>query len=148
MGADLYVGAGLGASAGLAASSLRYDQFLDEYLAQYGGELGVDSATVAAFTPGQKAELAVRLLSVILRASGREAASTGSYEKGFAALQALAGGSGSGNVAVKTRDIRTKSGGRIHVLAPGGEVRLAEDGGSQAADRPQLANLASTGSFT
>lgn len=147
VGADLYVGAGLGASAGLAASSLRYDQFLDEYLAQYGGELGVDSATVAAFTPGQKAELAVRLLSVILRASGREAASTGSYEKGFAALQALAGGSGSGNVAVKTRDIRTKSGGRIHVLAPGGEVRLAEDGGSQAADRPQLANLAGTGSF-
>jgi filamentous hemagglutinin family protein len=146
--ASLYVGAGIGPSSGLARSALKGDAFLEEYLKTYESELGEDGGAVDAdaMTPAQRAQLALRVLALVLRDTGRLAAETGDYETGIVALDTLFGeASGRGDINTRNRDIRTRSGGEIHLFAPRGALTLAESTTGRITERPKIGNFSGTG---
>ncbi len=138
-GANLIVAAGIGPSFGLEDSSLDFEAFSslygaagNSYLAELGAGTSLDS-----LTPEESDALALRIFFLALRDAGR-AHSLGTatdYEAGDAAIAALFGkGSYKGDILARSRDIRTKNGGDISILAPGGKVTLAT-----AADGTRLA---------
>ncbi len=149
-GASLYVGAGIGPSAGLANSDIKADDFLDEYLDKYEGELQEDGQELDpdAMTDAQRAQLAHRVLALVLRDTGRKAADTGSYETGFAAINTLFGSlTKGGDINTRNRDIRTRSGGGINIFAPAGSLILAESTTDRVTERPKIGNFSGTGSL-
>ena len=145
-GADIIAAAGLGeALAGLAGSN--FSGFLDKYLANgvagstgylaelqdiFGGSLTLDATTIKTLPAKIQAEIAIQLFYLVLRDTGRNhnlagSSGFGSYADGFAAIKALfpdSSGTG-GDINTRSRDIRTKSGGNISLLAPGGGLTLA-----------------------
>ena len=145
-GADIIAAAGLGnAIAGLAGSN--FTGFLDKYLADgvagstgylaelqdfFGGSLTLDATTIKTLPAKIQAEIALQLFYLVLRDTGRNhnlagSPGFGSYADGFAAIKALfpdSSGTG-GDINTRSRDIRTKSGGNISLLAPGGGLTLA-----------------------
>jgi filamentous hemagglutinin family protein len=117
-GADLYVAAGLGASTGLGASALRVDDFLATY--------GV--AAPAGASAEQRAALALSTLFGIFKETATTAAEGGSYDAAFAAVAALFGSADYfGDVSTYSREIKTRTGGSITVLAPGGGIEMASN---------------------
>ncbi|MEI6034039.1 MAG: filamentous hemagglutinin family protein [Verrucomicrobiae bacterium] len=151
-GASLYVAAGLGNSAGLANAGLEADAFLDENFEKYHDEVAKDSEGATAdpltMNSAQRAQLALRVLALVLRDSGRDSVGTGTYKSGFAAIETLFGDvSSGGDINTRNRDIRTKSGGLINIVAPGGSLIMAENKAAQSAARPSLGNFAGTGSL-
>ncbi len=79
-----------------------------------------------------RAEYAVRTFFSILRDTGRdfndpESPGFGNYDRGFAAIRSLLGETDErpGEIFARARDIRTRSGGDIRILAPGGGLTLA-----------------------
>lgn len=113
-GSDLLVAAGIGPSIGLAASSLN---------------LGAASVSASTLPPsGDSAE--ARALQEIdrlfetLRTTAKEASDTGSYEMGTLAINAMFS-SGNGRITTHARDIVTRSGGEVSVLAPYGDIAIA-----------------------
>ena len=145
-GADIIAAAGLGdALAGLAGSD--FTGFLDKYLATgatgstaylaelqdfFGSSLTLDTATIQSLPGKIQAKIALQLFYLILRDTGRNhnlagSPSFGSYADGFSAITALfPGTSGTGgDINTRSRDIRTKSGGNISLLAPRGGLTLA-----------------------
>jgi len=151
-GASLYVAAGLGKSAGLANAGLEVDAFLDEHFDDYKDELAKASEGTtmdpAAMSPAQRAQLAIRLLALVLRDAGKDSLVTGTYENGFAAIETLFGDiSGGGDINTRNRDIRTRSGGEINLVVPAGSVLMAENKETQSTARPQLGSFSGTGSL-
>jgi hypothetical protein len=72
--------------------------------------------------------VALEVFYLVLRDSGRAKAESGdeSYAEGFEAIDLLFGGTKSqGDILTRSRDIRTRSGGSISLLAPGGSLQLA-----------------------
>ena len=131
-GASIFIGAGLGNAFGLSNGKIQTKEFLDTYLdSAYVSELVpiYGTAALASLTAEQQTELAVRLLALVLRDVGRAATSTasGSYEAGYAAIQTLFGDKSGykGDINTRSRDLRTKNGGSIEVIAPGGKLVLA-----------------------
>ena len=148
-GASLFVGAGMGPSAGLANAGLDFEEFVGDLLegGTYAEELGIIDVG-GSLSPEEEAQLAVRLLYLILRDVGIDYASTGSYEAGFDAIESLFGtASLKGDINTRNRDIRTKSGGAIHVFVPGGQLTMAQDNSRQAASRPTIGRFAGTGAL-
>lgn len=146
-GADIYLAAGIGESAGLGNSILEVDAFLDEYFDEYGSELteGGEPVDRDGLSDGAQAQLALRLLGLILRDSGREATESADYSVGYDALASLFGKSSEGgDILIRARDVRTKNGGQIVAVAPGGSLSLAQDAGSVVALRPTIENFAGT----
>jgi hypothetical protein len=142
-GASLFVAAGIGPAAGLSSSLLNFEAFLSKYLEEFEGELGgtTDSQTVS---PQARAELALRILPLVLKSVGRSAAETQDYTEGFQALATLLNGSTpSGNLEARARSIRTRSGGEINIFVPGGELALAKSS-LASATRPEIAQFAGT----
>jgi filamentous hemagglutinin len=75
-----------------------------------------------------KAVGAIRGLFDRLKQVGKDAAQTGNYDAGYAAVEAIFGKSPvSGTIFTRARDLRTASGGSIIVAAPGGGITMASD---------------------
>lgn len=130
-GASLIVLAGVGgvdggAALGLGDSTLDIEGFLATYLSAAtlpGVPLDFDSLT------GERRNIAaLDIFFALLRQSGDEAALTGDYELGYAAIAALFGKTTQeGEIFTRARDIRTASGGSITVAAPAGGLTMASD---------------------
>lgn len=121
-------GASLLVAAGLTSGDMDSTTFLEEYLgSKYAEELEDEFGSVGSLSDAQKDQLASRLLFLIMRDTGRAFANTGDYATGYAAIESLFSSiGGKGNINTRSRDIRTKSGGDISVLVPGGDLILAE----------------------
>jgi filamentous hemagglutinin len=153
-GADLVLGAGIAAPSGLGSgSALKLQAFADEILSgpsadaylkelrenlSYSGlpaDLNLTKQSLSAgsdlLTAEQKALLQTRLFYLVLRDTGRgfnDPKSPGyrSYAAGEKAIAKVFGsGESTGSITAWSRDIRTKNGGDISILAPGGGVKLA-----------------------
>jgi hypothetical protein len=136
-GANIIGAAGIGGSAGLSESGIDFQSFIGDAGAafdKYKDELvklhpefhGLDFKQLNA---EQQAGLALDIFFLTLRDSGRAhsdpTASDGNYQAGNAAIGALFGGlKFRGDITTQSRDIRTRSGGNISLLAPGGKITL------------------------
>jgi len=126
-GADLVIGSGLDLTGGLSGE-LNYEEFLNKYGDQYADDAAGGSVLENDQSPEAQARLALRILYLVLRDSGRKHAKgeNGAYEEGFSAIRTLFGDvAASGNILTRSRDIRTKNGGNIDIFAPGGKLTLA-----------------------
>lgn len=86
-----------------------------------------------ALTVEQQRQLALSVFNLVLRDTGRDFNDPFSdgyrnYDTGFAAIKALFPETTlwSGGILTRSRDIRTRSGGDITILAPGGGLAMAE----------------------
>ncbi|MEI8293617.1 MAG: filamentous hemagglutinin family protein [bacterium] len=140
-GADIIAAAGVGPATALSRA-LPFDSFIQRFVkgekgAAWLSELSEKStnlpanltpASFDALDPETKARVALEVFYLVLRDSGRAKTETGddSYSEGFEAIDLLfAGTSSSGDIQTRSRDIRTRSGGSISLLAPGGSLELA-----------------------
>lgn len=136
-GADIIAAAGIGASAGLANSTLDFSKLNAENSAELMSELvqrnpDLAGADAAGLTPEQQAILALDLFFLTLRDAGRAQAgtvtSTAGFAPAYAAINKLFGTGGAsgmgGDITTQARDIRTRNGGSISVLAPQGALTL------------------------
>lgn len=114
-GSDVIVMAGIGPSTGLSSSSLKLDRFL--------GSQG-NNLSSAGESLESRALKAIGLLFDTLRTTAKEAGETGSYETGKKAIASIFE-SGNGRVITHARDIVTRSGGELSVLAPYGDISIA-----------------------
>ncbi|MBJ7391025.1 MAG: filamentous hemagglutinin family protein, partial [Chthoniobacterales bacterium] len=79
-------------------------------------------------TAEHKAVASVRGLFERLKQVGKEAAQTGNYDAGYAAVEAIFGKTPeAGTIFTRARDLRTTSGGSIIASAPGGGITMASD---------------------
>ena len=98
--------------------------------------LGMDDESMA--------RIALSLFHVVLRDSGRDrndpaSPDYGTYRNGLAAIaRFLPTGSGHGDIILNARDIRTKSGGGIDLVAPRGGVSLANYAISESLTPPGI----------
>jgi len=133
-GADVVMGAGLGAATSLMNSNLKIQDFIDTYVKGPDGdaylqELGIDNFNT--LDPEQQAKVAMDVFYLILRDAGRDfndltSPTYGTYTTGFEAIDTLFGsGTYSGDILARSRNIRTRTGGDISLFAPGGGLSLA-----------------------
>ena len=143
-GASIIAAAGIGSSYGLDNSRLDFSSFIKTFIngadgARYLSDLaasgGPDVPSVAAFnalSAEQQKQVALQAFFVVLRDAGRDhnlagSPTFGNYAAGLGAIAALFPGSYQGNIETNSRDIRTKSGGDISLLIPGGNLTLQTD---------------------
>jgi len=141
-GADIVLAAGMGnAMAGLSGSNADFTTFITQfatspagsrYLNELATALGVASIDLndPSLTPEQQKELALAVYYLVLRDAGRDhndpdSPNFGTYSDGYAAIAALLPTTGTGSIQTQARDVRTKSGGDISILTPGGGLQLA-----------------------
>ncbi|MEZ0276204.1 MAG: filamentous hemagglutinin family protein, partial [Roseimicrobium sp.] len=74
----------------------------------------------------ERARITLELFFLALRDAGRDFKTTGSYDAGFTAIDALfpESGDATGDISTFSRDIRSRSGGGISIIAPGGGLTL------------------------
>ena len=139
-GADLIAMAGVtgpggtGPARGLSFSSLDIATFIATYLTNpatfasaYWTKLGreLDFSELSA---AQQAIIALEKFYAVLGQAGRDAATTGSYDPGYAAVTMLFGtATPAGDIRPQAREIRTTSGGAISLGVPGGRIGMASD---------------------
>lgn len=139
-GADIIVGAGIGSSAGIGNSALDFASFIDEFVNGEGGTRYLSELNTPmtldefeSLSSDQQNRLALELFFIVLRDAGRDhnvegSAGYGSYDAGFAAIESLfPGSSWEGDISLTSREIKTKSGGDIHLFAPGGQLTVGFD---------------------
>ncbi len=134
-GADILLAAGLSSTDARGLDSAGFASFISDFvttpeglaiLAEIAPEADFDSLDEA----GQRL-LATQVFYRILRDTGRnfndpESPSFRNYDSAFAAISSLFGEiSSEADLLAQGRDIRTRSGGDISILAPGGGLRLA-----------------------
>ena len=153
-GADIVAGAGLNLPRGLSTTpnGIGLAEFTRDILNGEGGDIYLSELdasmtysghpfgkplTLASFEPGstdltaeEKALAQLQLFYIVLRDTGRnynKPRSPGyrSYKAGEKAIAALFANPGSGSIKAWARDIRTKNGGNISIVAPGGGLSLA-----------------------
>ncbi len=141
-GADILLAAGMGQPAvGLAGTNADWTTFITQfatspagsrYLTELATELGVPSINLSdpSLTQAQQRELALAIYYLVLRDAGRDhndpnSPNAGTYTAGNAAIAALFPTTSPGSIQTQTRDVRTKSGGNISILAPDGGLQLA-----------------------
>ncbi|MES2706616.1 MAG: filamentous hemagglutinin family protein [Verrucomicrobiota bacterium] len=136
-GADLIVMAGVrgpggaGAATSLTGSALNIKAFTAQHTVEgaapsaYAAKLDTENA--GSPTDEQKAIMALETFFGILKNSGRDAAVTGSYAEGYAAIDSLFGPAASAGAEIlgRSRNIRTSSGGAISIAAPDGGLSMA-----------------------
>ena len=134
-GASLVIGAGMGPATALTNSTLDFDAFITRYVegpqgAAWLAEL--DDVTggqpFASLGEEERARVALAVFHLALRDAGRSAAGTmpgGGYADGFAAIATLFPQPGAGDILTRGRDLRTRNGGGISIVAPGGGLALA-----------------------
>lgn len=142
-GAHLVAAAGIGASTSLSGSRLDFARFISEYIlvpegAAYLRQVSANPATpltADAFVllpDEEQKRLALEIFHLILRDTGRdynnpESEGFRSYERGKEAIAVLfPGNAWDGDIRTQARDIRTRNGGSITLIAPGGGLALAD----------------------
>ena len=141
-GANIIAAAGIGLAPDLTNSKLDFEGFMNsigtgtgagghDYFSELGNPDVTSLADYEKLSPEEQKRIALSLFFLVLRDAGRDhnIAGTpgfGNYSAGIAAVSTLfAGGGWSGDITTQARDIRTKSGGDIQLLAPGGGLQLA-----------------------
>ena len=154
-GAQIIAGAGIGY--GKPDFTAFIGQFLDpatggaqstRYLGELAVLLDIPGASAAetwtAFGKLSVAERDRRALDIFyltLRDAGRDhndptSATVGTYNTGFAAVAVLFPTASTGDINLTSREIKTRSGGGIQLLAPGGKLTVGIDiAGNQALDQ-------------
>lgn len=139
-GADILAMAGVqgtggsGPAIGLSGSSLDFAAFQAGYMgtgnvsnSDYLRKIG-HNGPFSSLSPEQQAIVALEKFFRVLREAGLEAARTGDYREGFAAIRTLYGDvSSQGDIFARARDVRTVSGGSISLAVPSGGVTMASD---------------------
>jgi hypothetical protein len=96
-----------------------------------GSSLTFGNPSVTGFlgdTAEHKAVASLRGLFERLKQVGKDAAQTGDYDAGYAAVEAIFGKTPeAGSIFTRARDLRTTSGGSIIAAAPGGGITMASD---------------------
>jgi hypothetical protein len=96
-----------------------------------GSSLTFGNPPVTGFlgdTAEHKAVASLRGLFERLKQVGKDAAQTGDYDAGYAAVEAIFGKTPeAGSIFTRARDLRTTSGGSIIAAAPGGGITMASD---------------------
>ncbi len=134
-GANITVGAGIGPATSLTDSGLKWGAFIKDFVNTPDGlklvaEVDPD-LDFGALTPEQQTDVALQVFYLILRNAGRDHTARKSdadvtYTNGYAAIESLFGkGPWDGEILTQGRDIRTRSGGDIRIIAPGGGLTLA-----------------------
>jgi hypothetical protein len=97
--------------------------FASAYWTKLGRELDFSELSAA-----QQAIIALEKFYAVLGQAGRDAATTGSYDPGYAAVTMLFGtATPAGDIRPQAREIRTTSGGAISLGVPGGRIGMASD---------------------
>jgi filamentous hemagglutinin family protein len=96
-----------------------------------------------SLTEDEKSRLALSLFYIVLRESGRDFNDVDSptyrtYKNGQDAIAAYLPAGQEGSIVLNSRDIRTKSGGAISMLAPGGAITLSPFAVSQSLTPPGI----------
>ena len=96
-----------------------------------------------SLTADEKSRLALSLFYIVLRESGRDFNDVNSptyrtYKNGQDAIAAYLPAGQEGSIVLNSRDIRTKSGGAISMLAPGGGITLSPFAISQSLTPPGI----------
>ncbi len=141
-GANIIAAAGIGPSFDLSSSALDFDAFVSslgsgtsgghDYFAELGDPKVKTLADYHKLSDEEQKRIALGLFFMVLRDAGRDhnIAGTpgfGNYSAGEAAVTTLFQGSAwDGEITTQARDIRTKSGGGVTLLAPGGGLTLAD----------------------
>lgn len=142
-GADIAVAAGMGqAAVGLGGTNADFAGFISylsssavgaRYLSELAEILSVPSVDLndPLLTPEQQKQLALAVFYLALRDAGRDhndpnSPNAGAYTDGSAAIAHLFPSTSPGSIQTQSRDIRTKSGGGISILAPDGGVQLQQ----------------------
>ena len=146
-GAGIIGAAGIRGPSALAESALDFSNFIEqvltpEKLSKYLGEID-SKATVGtkAFSdlpPEKQTSLALDIFFRVLRDAGRDFATTGNYDSGYAAIEALfpSKTKWQGDITLTSREVKTKSGGDISLIAPGGGLVVGLNvAGAQAQDQ-------------
>jgi len=110
---------------------------ISQGLISAGSLSGISSST--ALSNEQKARIALQLFSLILRDSGRDHGTPGATDQTYAAASKAISdylpdsARTEADIILDSRNIRTKNGGSIAILAPSGSVELATTASSAAA---------------
>ncbi|MEI7909287.1 MAG: filamentous hemagglutinin family protein [Verrucomicrobiota bacterium] len=135
-GANIIAAAGIGDARSLDASQADFAAFIARFVKAGDGtahlaELGLTQSEFDALDANAQVQLALQLFYLVLRDAGRDhnnplRSGYRNYDAGTQAIAALfPGNSWSGGIETRARDIRTKNGGSISLLAPGGSLTLA-----------------------
>jgi hypothetical protein len=133
--------AGIGQAFSLDDSKLDFDAFIDKFIKGTDGERYLSALaassdlnvpSVAAFellSDEEQKRVALQVFFIVLREAGRDhnlagSPGFGTYTAGIDAIASLFPGSYSGDIETNSRDIRTKNGGDISLLIPGGNLTL------------------------
>lgn len=136
-GAGITALAGIGPATSLASSMLATQAYVQDVASTEEGmkliEKLLPSTDISTLGADELATLAIELFFITLRDAGRdfnnpESPDYRTYKKGYAAIELLLGENPEpwdGEIIARSRDIRTRSGGDIRLLAPGGGLTLA-----------------------
>jgi filamentous hemagglutinin len=139
-GANLIAVAGIGPAFDLSNSDLNFDAFINslgtgtgagghDYFTELGDPKVKSLADLKALSDEEQKRVALNLFFLVLRGAGRDhnlpgSPGFGNYSAGMTAISTLFPGTSKGNIETNARDIRTKSGGDIALLIPGGSLTL------------------------
>jgi hypothetical protein len=136
-GADLIVSSGLGQVTSLAGSAINLDSFIERFVTTVAGaayltELGVNE-DFDLLSPEAQAQIATDIFHLLLRDAGRnfndkESPFYGKWDSGWEVIRTLFPEEmdWDGKILTQGRDIRTKMGGDINILIPGGGLEMAD----------------------
>jgi filamentous hemagglutinin family protein len=135
-GANITLGAGIGASLGLGSSNLSMDDFIRDFVLTEKGREYLDvlapDTDFESLPDYEQERLALEIFYLTLRDTGRDFNDPDSegyrkYDNGKKAIETLFPESfeWAGEILTQSRDIRTRSGGNIQIFAPGGGVEMA-----------------------
>lgn len=144
-GASIQIAAGIGPATSLLDSALDFEGFLDAYadderfteiVTALGSGKSVTGDALASLSPEEQSRAAIKFLFRVLSDTARDRADSASpnfglgtaYDPGYEAIATLFSGDRKwrGDVLAQGRDIRTRNGGDIDILVPGGSLRLAD----------------------
>ena len=149
-GAGIIAAAGIGGPSVFADSALDFTTFIEEvltpesldlYLAEIDAKNAANAAAFAKLPEDKQSSLALNMFYRVLRDAGRNFATTGNYDSGYAAVEALfpSATKWEGEISLTSRQIKTKSGGDISLIAPGGGLVVGFNAsGAQAQDQGVL----------
>ena len=112
---------------------------------QQAEQLAGRKAEFEALPEQRQQQVALDVFYRLLRDTGRARGKTGNYTAGEQAIATLfKGDAWKGNIALTSRAIKTGSGGGINLFAPGGNLTVGLDAGSQSADQGILTESGGT----